>query len=240
MEALMSMDDESLDYVLESCDSEELEIISDAMEMLIPDRNNPNIQSYHEFSKDLRNARKNDGYTNKSSIDLDLNEHHRNKPNGKTKASGLFLSVGNPDYCSDNAKRVVTKDRARASFDTKTGKQIGSAKYDSDSMFPTLTPKNISSEKNYGNDKAADMKILKQAKKMTRSAIRQNNIDTVKNNLDTIAVNTGKKIGNFVANDARRTASDVRHVANKIKEAKANTTNAALNKLQAVADRSAK
>ena len=32
MEALMSMDDESLDYVLESCDSEELEIISYAME----------------------------------------------------------------------------------------------------------------------------------------------------------------------------------------------------------------
>ena len=32
MEALMGMDDESLDYVLESCDSEELEIISDAME----------------------------------------------------------------------------------------------------------------------------------------------------------------------------------------------------------------
>ena len=32
MEALMSMDDESLDYVLESCDAEELEIISDAME----------------------------------------------------------------------------------------------------------------------------------------------------------------------------------------------------------------
>ena len=32
MESLMSMDDESLDYVLESCDAEELEIISDAME----------------------------------------------------------------------------------------------------------------------------------------------------------------------------------------------------------------
>ena len=32
MEALMSMDDESLDYVLESCDSEELEIIDEAME----------------------------------------------------------------------------------------------------------------------------------------------------------------------------------------------------------------
>ena len=32
MEALMTMDDESLDYVLESCDAEELEIISDAME----------------------------------------------------------------------------------------------------------------------------------------------------------------------------------------------------------------
>ena len=32
MEALMSMDDESLDYVLESCNDEELEIISDAME----------------------------------------------------------------------------------------------------------------------------------------------------------------------------------------------------------------
>ena len=31
MEALMSMDDESLDYVLESCDSEELEIIDEAM-----------------------------------------------------------------------------------------------------------------------------------------------------------------------------------------------------------------
>ena len=34
MEALMSMDDESLDYVLESCDAEELEIISDAMEQM--------------------------------------------------------------------------------------------------------------------------------------------------------------------------------------------------------------
>ena len=32
MEALMSMDDESLDYVLESCDAEELEIIDSAME----------------------------------------------------------------------------------------------------------------------------------------------------------------------------------------------------------------
>ena len=32
MEALMSMDEESLDYVLESCDSEELEIIDEAME----------------------------------------------------------------------------------------------------------------------------------------------------------------------------------------------------------------
>ena len=32
MEALMSMDDDTLDSVLESCDAEELEIISDAME----------------------------------------------------------------------------------------------------------------------------------------------------------------------------------------------------------------
>ena len=32
MEALMSMDDDTLDSVLESCDSEELEIISDVME----------------------------------------------------------------------------------------------------------------------------------------------------------------------------------------------------------------
>ena len=37
MEALMSMDDESLDYVLESCDAEELEIISDAMEARFED-----------------------------------------------------------------------------------------------------------------------------------------------------------------------------------------------------------
>ena len=32
MESLMSMDDESLDYVLESCDTEEIEIIRDALE----------------------------------------------------------------------------------------------------------------------------------------------------------------------------------------------------------------
>ena len=37
MEALMAMDDESLDYVLESCDAEELEIISDAMEARFED-----------------------------------------------------------------------------------------------------------------------------------------------------------------------------------------------------------
>ena len=37
MEALMSMDDESLDYVLESCDAEELEIISDAIETVSSD-----------------------------------------------------------------------------------------------------------------------------------------------------------------------------------------------------------
>ena len=37
MEALMSMDDESLDYVLESCDTEELEIIDSAMEMISSD-----------------------------------------------------------------------------------------------------------------------------------------------------------------------------------------------------------
>ena len=37
MEALMSMDDESFDYVLESCDAEELEIITDAMEARFED-----------------------------------------------------------------------------------------------------------------------------------------------------------------------------------------------------------
>ena len=37
MEALMAMDDESLDYVLESCDAEELEIISDAIETVSSD-----------------------------------------------------------------------------------------------------------------------------------------------------------------------------------------------------------
>ena len=37
MEALMSMDDESLDYVLESCDAEELEIIDSAIETISSD-----------------------------------------------------------------------------------------------------------------------------------------------------------------------------------------------------------
>ena len=37
MEALMNMDDETLDSVLESCDAEELEIISDAMEARFED-----------------------------------------------------------------------------------------------------------------------------------------------------------------------------------------------------------
>ena len=37
MEALMSMDDDTLDSVLESCDAEELEIIDSAMEMISSD-----------------------------------------------------------------------------------------------------------------------------------------------------------------------------------------------------------
>ena len=37
MEALMSMDDDTLDSVLESCDAEELEIIDSAMEMITSD-----------------------------------------------------------------------------------------------------------------------------------------------------------------------------------------------------------
>ena len=41
MEALMSMDDESLDYVLESCDAEELEIIDSAMEEFNRTTGNP-------------------------------------------------------------------------------------------------------------------------------------------------------------------------------------------------------
>ena len=54
MEALMSMDDESLDYVLESCDAEELEIISDAMEMKIADRNDPDVKEYIQNMKEAR------------------------------------------------------------------------------------------------------------------------------------------------------------------------------------------
>lgn len=236
MEALMSMDDESLDYVLESCDAEELEIISDAMEMIIPDRNNPNIQSYAKFSKELRNARKNgDDY---AEANLDLIEHTRQRPNGKIKGSTISMNVS-PDWVGSDNNRIVRKDRTRLTYNPKTD-EVESEKRDSDSMFPTLSPRNISSEKKYEHSKNGDRKILNQAKKMTRAAIRQNNIDEAKNNLDTIAVNTGKKIGNFVANDARRTASDVRHVANRIKEAKTNATNRALNKLQAAADRSAK
>ena len=54
MEALMSMDDESLDYVLESCDAEELEIIDAAMEMTMADRNDPDVQEYMRKRKESR------------------------------------------------------------------------------------------------------------------------------------------------------------------------------------------
>ena len=37
MESLMSMDDENLEYILESCDAEELEVISDAIETVSSD-----------------------------------------------------------------------------------------------------------------------------------------------------------------------------------------------------------
>ena len=56
MEALMNMDDETLDSVLESCDAEELDIISDAMEMKIADRKNSAVQSYHLLMNDIRNG----------------------------------------------------------------------------------------------------------------------------------------------------------------------------------------
>ena len=55
MEALMSMDDESLDYVLESCDADELEIISDALEMTFSElRNDPDVKEYTDRRKMVR------------------------------------------------------------------------------------------------------------------------------------------------------------------------------------------
>ena len=57
MEALMSMDDESLDYVLESCDAEEIDFIDAAIEMKIADRNNLRVRQY---TKTMRNLRKDD------------------------------------------------------------------------------------------------------------------------------------------------------------------------------------
>ena len=54
MEALMSMDDESLDYVLESCDAEELEIIDSAMELTMADRNDPDVKEYIQNMRKVR------------------------------------------------------------------------------------------------------------------------------------------------------------------------------------------
>lgn len=55
MEALMSMDDETLDSVLESCDSDELEIINDALEMTFSElRNDPDVKEYTDRRKMVR------------------------------------------------------------------------------------------------------------------------------------------------------------------------------------------
>ena len=54
MEALMSMDEESLDSVLESCDAEELEIISDAMERTEFDENGKPIPTKNKNPEDTK------------------------------------------------------------------------------------------------------------------------------------------------------------------------------------------
>lgn len=47
MESLLAMDEDILDYVLESCSDEEIELIDDmVMEMQIADRNDPDVQDY--------------------------------------------------------------------------------------------------------------------------------------------------------------------------------------------------
>ena len=56
MEALMSMDDESLDYVLESCDAEELEIIDSAVEAFNIEKTKQNLQRIGNATKTALNT----------------------------------------------------------------------------------------------------------------------------------------------------------------------------------------
>ena len=54
MESLMSMDENTLDRVLESCSAEEIDIIDAAIEMKIADRNDPDVQEYMRKRKESR------------------------------------------------------------------------------------------------------------------------------------------------------------------------------------------
>ena len=54
MESLMSMDENTLDSVLESCSAEEIDIIDAAIEMKIADRNDPDVQEYMRKRKESR------------------------------------------------------------------------------------------------------------------------------------------------------------------------------------------
>ena len=92
MEALMSMDEDTLDSVLESCDSEELEIIDSAMEMKVADRSNPAVQNYVKFMKGVRDQNKNPRDITAMGDDAALRDF----------ASGNHLNYSNTKFSSGN------------------------------------------------------------------------------------------------------------------------------------------
>ena len=101
MEAFMSMDNESLDYVLESCDAEELEIISDAMEArfedgptIVPDKHAmyDNLSDKHYFKP------KYSAGPNKQDVEIAKRLYDPNNKGHKSAKRLILAQIRNKDH----------------------------------------------------------------------------------------------------------------------------------------------
>ena len=210
MEALMSMDDESLDYVLESCDDEELEIIDSAMEMKIADRNNPHVQAYTKFSRGLSKGT-DDGQQ------FDIVDNNR----GRVISVGHGASKSKPGY-----DMIVT-----GSAPIKTTKDGYKYTGNYNRVEERLTAGR------YKSGDATKKELRRRAKNIVNQTIKNDNNAQVLNNIGRIAKSAGKSVKNFVSNDYNRTVKDMRNLKRAAHEANDKVSLAAANGIQRLADK---
>ena len=168
MEALMNMDDESLDYVLESCDAEELEIISDAMEARFED--GPTVvKDKGAMKTDYINRREASKKTTPSSYDLEAKLVKNLRGHDTAQTLGVFNRMVDKDKDSFSPQQAQNVKEIRKKKCVSALKNLN--KSDGGRTEHPLNELNkVHAKLEYPNNKAKQTERLRQLTKKTNNA----------------------------------------------------------------------